>query len=72
MFMENLPKKGPLFGEFRPKNPPIWAAHTHYPQHVMLPPPPGERERSVPFRSVPKRERFLKGNGIERHDLVLV
>ena len=28
MFMENLPKRGPLFREFWPKNSPIWAAHT--------------------------------------------
>ena len=28
MFMENLPKRGPLFREFRLKIPPIWAART--------------------------------------------
>ena len=37
MFMEDLPKKGPLFREFRPKNPPIWAAHSRT-LNMLVPP----------------------------------
>ena len=44
MFMENLPKKGPLLREVCAQNPPTWAAHS-YPQHVMYPPPGAIRLR---------------------------
>ena len=39
IFMENLPKKGPLFREFRPKKPIHMGGTYPYPQHVMYPPP---------------------------------
>ena len=38
MFMENLPKKGPLFREFLAQNPPIWAAHTRTLNMLCYPP----------------------------------
>ena len=51
IFMENLPKKVPLFEEFWPKNPPIWAAHTRALNmlytHFMPPPPPGMSSRTI-------------------------
>ena len=40
MFMKNLQKNGPLFREFFPKNPPIWAAHTRTLNMLCTPPPP--------------------------------
>ena len=39
MFMENLPKKGPLFREFWAEKPTHMGGTYPYPQHVMLPPP---------------------------------
>ena len=44
-FMENLPKKGPLFREFWPKKPPTWAAHTRT-STCYVPPPPGVEIKS--------------------------
>ena len=41
LFMENLPKKGPLFREFGAKKPAHIGGTYPYPQHVMYPPPPG-------------------------------
>ena len=41
MFMENLPKKGPLFREFWAQKPTHMGGTYPYPQLVMLPPPPG-------------------------------
>ena len=42
MFMENLPKKGPLFREFWAQKPTHMGGTYPYPQRVMLPlPPPG-------------------------------
>ena len=42
MFKENLPKRGPLFREFGPKNPPIWVVHTRTLNMLCYPPPPGK------------------------------
>ena len=41
LFMENLPKKGPLFREFWAQKPTHMGGTYPYPQHVMYPPPPG-------------------------------
>ena len=41
MFMENLPKKGPLSREFWAQKPNHMGGTYPYPQHVMYPPPPG-------------------------------
>ena len=41
MFMENLPKKGPLSREFWAQKPTHMGGTYPYPQHVMYPPPPG-------------------------------
>ena len=49
MFMENLPKKGPLSGEFWPKNPSMWVAHTHTLNMLCNPPPPPSRVLSNSF-----------------------
>ena len=38
MFMENLPKKGPLFREFWAQKPTHMGGTYPYPQHGMLPP----------------------------------
>ena len=42
LFMENLPKKGPLFREFGAQKPTHMGGTYPYPQHVMYPPPPGQ------------------------------
>ena len=42
LFMENLPKKGPLFREFGAQKPTHMGGTYPYPQHVMYPPPPRE------------------------------
>ena len=47
IFMENLPKKGPLFREFWAQNPTHMGGTYPYPQHVMYPPPPEEGEFSA-------------------------
>ena len=39
LFMENLPKKGPLFREFGAQKPTHMGGTYPYPQHVMYPPP---------------------------------
>ena len=39
MFMENLPKKGPLPREFWAQKPTHMGGTYPYPQHVMYPPP---------------------------------
>ena len=39
MFMENLPKKGPLFREFWAQEPTHMGGKYPYPKYVMLPPP---------------------------------
>ena len=42
MFKENLPKKGPLFGEFWTQKPTHLSGTYLYPQHVMLTPLAGD------------------------------
>ena len=42
LFMENLPKKGPLFREFGAQKPTHMGGTYPYPQHVMYPPPGAE------------------------------
>ena len=39
LFMENLPKKEPLFREFGAQKPTHMGGTYLYPQHVMYPPP---------------------------------
>ena len=51
-FKENLPKRGPLFREFRTKNPPIWAAHTRTLNILCYPPPGGAFSSSSATTSV--------------------
>ena len=46
IFMENLPKRGPLFREFCPQNPPIWAAHTRTLNMLCTPPSRGPNRRT--------------------------
>ena len=47
-FKENLPEKGPLFREFQTQKPTHMGGTYPYPQHVMLPLPPGTEEKG-PF-----------------------
>ena len=46
MFKENLPKKRPLFREFRTQKPTHKGGTYLYPQHVMLS-PPGQNRMSI-------------------------
>ena len=50
MFIEYLPKKGPLFREFWAQKPTHMGGTYLYPQHVMLPPtpPPISSQRNFP------------------------
>ena len=41
MFIENLPNKGSLLSEFGARKPTHMIGTYPFPQHVMLPPPPG-------------------------------
>ena len=43
MFKENLPKEEPLSRELWAQKPTHMGGTYPYPQHVMLPPPPGPR-----------------------------
>ena len=45
LFMENLPKKGPLFRESWAQKPTHMGGTYSYPQYVMLPPPPCGKDR---------------------------
>ena len=47
MFMENLQKKGHLFREFWTQKPTHMGGTYPYPQHVMLPPPPGLNSMNI-------------------------
>ena len=51
LFMENLPKKGPLFREFRPQKPAHMGGTYPYRQHVMYPPPPRDSQTDLLFDS---------------------
>ena len=52
VFKENLPKKGPLFRDFWTPKPIHMGGTYRYPQHVMLPHPPGFVSTTTTFLHV--------------------
>ena len=56
LFMDNLPKKGPLFREFGARKAAHMGGTYPYPQHVMYPPPPGHSLNTLKNDAVAKFE----------------
>ena len=75
LFKENLPKRGPLFGEFGAQKPTHMGGTYPYPQHVMYPPgfdnPKPRYDFSVSFHLISRVFVFqLPQNGDDYHPAV--